>query len=60
VSVDALTTRPRDGGRKEEEGERNSGAIIISPTVGLIDFVNTRYYRYYSVELIYPYVDTRS
>jgi hypothetical protein len=45
---------------REEEGETKGGAVIISPTVGLTGFVDTRYYRYHSVELVYPCVDARS
>jgi hypothetical protein len=56
----ALTARSRNKERKEEEEERKGGAVIINLTVGLTGFVNTRYYRYYSVELVYPYVDARS
>jgi hypothetical protein len=46
-------------GWEEEEG-REGGAVIVSPTVGLTGFVDIRYCRCRSVELVYPWVDARS
>jgi hypothetical protein len=45
---------------RKKEGGRKGGAVVVGPTVGLIGFVDTRYCRYRSVELVYPYVDARS
>jgi hypothetical protein len=45
--------------RWEEEG-REGGAVVVDPTVGLTGFVDTRYCRCRSVELVYPCVDARS
>jgi hypothetical protein len=55
--VNGASTRWRE---EEGERERKGGAIIVNPTVGLTGFVDIRYCRYRSVELVYPCVDARS
>jgi hypothetical protein len=44
---------------KKGERRRKGGTVGVGPTVGLTGFVDTRYCRYRSVELVYPCVDAR-